>query len=126
MIPGIINVELIIYAIRELYHFSRGYIYKIQYTLCKYIINNLVHQMRAHLRSQFVENLYFDCSLTWAGNEAGPLHLLLDAPHQLLSTKIRRHKLRRRLRPVSPVDDTGEVASLKPVATLSTLCRQTE
>lgn len=71
--------------------------------------------MRERLRSQFVENL------TWAGDEAGPLHLLLDAPHQLLSTKIRRHKLRRRLRPVSPVDDTGEVASLNPLATLGTL-----
>lgn len=71
--------------------------------------------MRARLRSQFVENL------TWAGDEAGQVHLLLDAPHQSLSTKIRRHNLRRRLRPVSPVDDTGEVAFLNPLATLGTL-----
>lgn len=81
--------------------------------------------MRARLRSQFVDKLYFDRRLTWAGDEAGPLHLLLDAPHQLLSTKIRRHKLGRRLRPVSPVDDTGEVASLKPLATLGTLRKHT-
>ena len=78
--------------------------------------------MPRHLKSRDVEP---GCSSTWAGDETGLLHLLLDLPPQFVSTELLVHGLRRRLGPVAPVDDTRQVPSPKPLTTLCTLHRQT-
>lgn len=67
----------------------------------------------------------FVCRSTWARDEARLLHFLLDLLLQLVSTKLFRYWLRRRFGPVSPVDDTWQVPSTKPLATLCTLHRRT-
>ena len=63
----------------------------------------------------------YECNFTWAGNKAGLLHLLLNLLPKFVSTKLLLYWLRRRFRPVAPVDDTGQVPSPKALTTLCTL-----
>lgn len=77
------------------------------------------------LQSQRWSSSIFKCNFTWAWYKAGLFHLLLDLLPQPVSTKLLRYWLRRRFRPVSPVDDTWQVLSAKTLTTLCTLHRWT-